>query len=140
MSMSEPQDRQPDQSGAAFALPADRLPLVIRATDRLRSDLHPVLHARRHRGPRACSTTGPLIIASNHLSNADPPLIACWLTPALGRAVHWMAKQEALEWPIAGAFLKAERRVRDPPGGRGHRGVPAREARPRGGSRARDLP
>jgi 1-acyl-sn-glycerol-3-phosphate acyltransferase len=51
-------------------------------------------------------TTGPLIIASNHLSNADPPLIACWLTPALGRAVHWMAKQEALEWPIAGPFLK----------------------------------
>jgi 1-acyl-sn-glycerol-3-phosphate acyltransferase len=50
---------------------------------------------------------GPLIIASNHLSNADPPLIASWLTPAMGRAVHWMAKQEALDWPIAGAFLKA---------------------------------
>ncbi|MCU0505388.1 MAG: 1-acyl-sn-glycerol-3-phosphate acyltransferase [Chloroflexi bacterium] len=52
-------------------------------------------------------TEGPLIIASNHLSNADPPLIASWLTPALGRAVHWMAKQEALDWPIAGPFLKA---------------------------------
>jgi 1-acyl-sn-glycerol-3-phosphate acyltransferase len=52
-------------------------------------------------------TDGPLIIASNHLSNADPPLIASWLTPALDRAVHWMAKQEALDWPIAGAFLKA---------------------------------
>jgi 1-acyl-sn-glycerol-3-phosphate acyltransferase len=50
---------------------------------------------------------GPLIIASNHMSNADPPLIACWLTPALGRAVHWMAKQEAMEWPVAGPFLKA---------------------------------
>ncbi len=52
-------------------------------------------------------TEGPLIIASNHLSNADPPLIASWLTPAMGCAVHWMAKQEALEWPVAGAFLKA---------------------------------
>lgn len=52
-------------------------------------------------------TKGPMIIASNHLSNADPPLIASWLTPALGRAVHWMAKQEALEWPVAGAFLRA---------------------------------
>ena len=50
---------------------------------------------------------GPLIIASNHLSNADPPLIASWLTPAMGRAVHWMAKQEALDWPIVGAFLRA---------------------------------
>jgi 1-acyl-sn-glycerol-3-phosphate acyltransferase len=50
---------------------------------------------------------GPLIIASNHLSNADPALIASWLTPAMGRAVHWMAKQEALEWPVVGAFLRA---------------------------------
>jgi len=49
---------------------------------------------------------GPLIIASNHLSNADPALIASWLTPALGRAVHWMAKQEALEWPVVGTFLR----------------------------------
>ncbi len=50
---------------------------------------------------------GPLIIASNHLSNADPALIASWLTPALGRAVHWMAKQEALDWPAVGTFLRA---------------------------------
>lgn len=50
---------------------------------------------------------GPLIIASNHLSNADPPFIASWLTPALGRSVHWMAKQEALDWPIVGAFMRA---------------------------------
>ena len=38
---------------------------------------------------------------------ADGPLIASWLTPAMGRAVHWMAKQEALEWPVAGLFLRA---------------------------------
>jgi 1-acyl-sn-glycerol-3-phosphate acyltransferase len=55
----------------------------------------------------ALPADGPLIIASNHLSNADPPLIASWLIPALGRSVHWMAKQEALDWPVAGAFLKA---------------------------------
>jgi len=58
-------------------------------------------------GLEGLPTTGPLIIASNHLSNADPLLIACWLTPALGRAVHWMAKQEALDWPLAGPFLRA---------------------------------
>ncbi|MGZ6270297.1 MAG: (d)CMP kinase, partial [Candidatus Limnocylindrales bacterium] len=50
---------------------------------------------------------GPLIVASNHASNADPILIAAWVTPALGRPVHWMAKAEALRWPIAGRVMLA---------------------------------
>ncbi len=50
---------------------------------------------------------GPLIVASNHASNADPILIAAWVTPALGRTVHWLAKEEALHWPIAGPFMRA---------------------------------
>ena len=49
---------------------------------------------------------GPLIIAANHISNADPPFMAAWLTPALGRPIHWMAKAEALEWPLAGWFMR----------------------------------
>jgi 1-acyl-sn-glycerol-3-phosphate acyltransferase len=48
------------------------------------------------------ATDGPLIIASNHLSNADPIVIGSWLGPALGRRVHWLGKQEALEVPIIG--------------------------------------
>jgi 1-acyl-sn-glycerol-3-phosphate acyltransferase len=51
--------------------------------------------------------SGPLIIAANHNSNADPGFVAVWLTPALGRPVHWMAKAEALRWPIAGWFMRA---------------------------------
>lgn len=50
--------------------------------------------------------TGPLIIASNHLSNADAPLIGSWLTPALGRRIHWLGKQEALEWPLLGWAMR----------------------------------
>ena len=46
--------------------------------------------------------TGPLIIASNHLSNADPVLIGSYVSPALGRNVHWLGKEEALHWPIVG--------------------------------------
>jgi len=45
---------------------------------------------------------GPLIVASNHASNADGALLACWLTPALGRRIHWLGKQEALDWPVIG--------------------------------------
>jgi 1-acyl-sn-glycerol-3-phosphate acyltransferase len=50
--------------------------------------------------------SGPLILAGNHISNADPPFIASWLTPALGRPIHWMAKAEALDWPVAGWFMR----------------------------------
>lgn len=49
--------------------------------------------------------TGPVLITSNHVSNADPPLIAAFLTPALGRRIHWLGKQEALDWPVLGWFF-----------------------------------
>jgi len=37
-------------------------------------------------------TEGPLIIAANHMSNADPPFIGGWLSPALGRRPTFLAK------------------------------------------------
>ena len=45
---------------------------------------------------------GPLILAANHISNADPVVIGAWLTPALGRRIHWLGKREMFEWPIVG--------------------------------------
>jgi 1-acyl-sn-glycerol-3-phosphate acyltransferase len=51
------------------------------------------------------ATEGPLIVASNHLSNADPVLIGSWLGPALARRIHWLGKQEVLEVPIIGRAL-----------------------------------
>ncbi len=41
---------------------------------------------------------GPLIVASNHLNNADPPAVAL----ALPRLPLFMAKREMLTWPILG--------------------------------------
>ena len=41
---------------------------------------------------------GPLILASNHLNNADPPMIALAVT----RLPTFMAKREMLRWPIIG--------------------------------------
>jgi 1-acyl-sn-glycerol-3-phosphate acyltransferase len=49
---------------------------------------------------------GPLIVVSNHISNADPPLVAGWLTPALGRQMHILAKQSLFVGPI-GPVLRA---------------------------------
>ena len=48
---------------------------------------------------------GPLIIASNHVSNIDGVLVGAWLTPRLGRRIHWLGKREMTEWPIVGPFV-----------------------------------
>jgi 1-acyl-sn-glycerol-3-phosphate acyltransferase len=45
---------------------------------------------------------GALIIASNHVSNADGVLVGAWLTPRLGRRIHWLGKREITEWPVIG--------------------------------------
>lgn len=106
--MSQPPHRHPrsDAEVAAFALPRDRLPWTIRASNQFgrlligsstRVSVGGLEHVPRH---------GALILAANHASNADPILIANWLTSSLGRPVHWMAKAEALEWPIAGPFMR----------------------------------
>ena len=50
---------------------------------------------------------GPLIIAANHLSNADGPVVGGWLTPALGRRIHWLGKREMFEWPLIGRAFRA---------------------------------
>ncbi len=51
--------------------------------------------------------SGPLIVVANHLSNADPPIVVGWLTPALGRPMHILAKEALFVGPI-GAFLRSQ--------------------------------
>jgi 1-acyl-sn-glycerol-3-phosphate acyltransferase len=63
-----------------------------------------------------------VIIASNHLSIADPPLLSVVVARLVGRRVRYMAKAEALDAPIMGPVLRAY-------GGFGvRRGRPDREA------------
>ncbi len=47
---------------------------------------------------------GPLIVIANHLSNADPPLVAGWLTPALNRQLHILAKESLFVGPLSMFF------------------------------------
>ena len=102
----EPAGSRAGQGAAAFALPADRLPVAIRASDLFGRTVFHCFTRVHVEGLEHVPTSGPLILSANHISNADPPLMAAWLTPALGRPVHWMAKAEALEWPIAGWFMR----------------------------------
>lgn len=45
---------------------------------------------------------GPVIISSNHASNFDAVVLGAWLTPTLGRRIHWLGKKELFAWPIVG--------------------------------------
>jgi 1-acyl-sn-glycerol-3-phosphate acyltransferase len=47
--------------------------------------------------------TGALILASNHLNNADPPMIALAIRP---RLPMFMAKREMIRWPILGPAFR----------------------------------
>lgn len=49
---------------------------------------------------------GPLIVIANHMSNADPPLVAGWLTPMLGRQMHILAKEALFVGPIGGILRR----------------------------------
>jgi 1-acyl-sn-glycerol-3-phosphate acyltransferase len=49
---------------------------------------------------------GPVIIASNHASNFDPVLLGAWLTPTLGRRIHWLGKKELFDWPVIGYLAR----------------------------------
>lgn len=45
---------------------------------------------------------GPLIIAANHASNLDVPVIASSLMPKSGRRWQWLGKRELFDWPVVG--------------------------------------
>jgi 1-acyl-sn-glycerol-3-phosphate acyltransferase len=45
---------------------------------------------------------GPLILASNHFNNADPPLLAT----VMPRRLVFMAKHEMFQWPILGMMTR----------------------------------
>lgn len=61
----------------------------------------------RVEGLERVPAAGPLIVAVNHASAADPPLVGGWLTPALGRRPHFLAKEALFHGPM-GTFLRSQ--------------------------------
>jgi 1-acyl-sn-glycerol-3-phosphate acyltransferase len=45
---------------------------------------------------------GAVILAANHISNADAVILGAWLTKSLGRRIHWLGKKEMFDWPVVG--------------------------------------
>ena len=46
--------------------------------------------------------TGPVIIAANHSSNLDVPVLGSTLMPRMGRRFQWLGKRELFDWPLIG--------------------------------------
>ncbi len=94
---------------------------VLTAEQLLRSDITPLIggialgsrlvaraftRVRLEGDFEAIPRTGPVILAANHISNADAVLIGAFLTPRLGRRMHWLGKKEMFEWPVLGWLFK----------------------------------
>ncbi len=91
--MSDPKRRgAPLSTRAAAALARFALKLGARVTVQIDGEL-----------PRE----GPLIVIANHISAADPPLVAGWLTKLLGRRLHILAKETLFVGPV-GWFLRSQ--------------------------------
>ena len=52
--------------------------------------------------PERVPRTGPVILASNHASFLDPPLVGS----ALPRSIHYLARESLFRFPVVGAVLR----------------------------------
>jgi 1-acyl-sn-glycerol-3-phosphate acyltransferase len=96
--------------------------LVFRAAARVR--VEGLEHAPR---------TGPVLVVANHTTIADPPFVAAWLQPALGRPIQFMAKEQLFSSPLR-PLLRAFGAVRVRAGGSDVEAYRAGLAVMRGGS------
>ncbi|MFD0586881.1 lysophospholipid acyltransferase family protein [Paenibacillus sp. GCM10027627] len=65
--------------------------------------LYRLLFRLEARGVHHIPAEGPVILASNHISNFDPPTIGV-LVP---RKVHFMAKEELFKIPVLGMLIRS---------------------------------
>jgi 1-acyl-sn-glycerol-3-phosphate acyltransferase len=95
------------ESGAPAPLRDDITPFIGATMLVARTSLRCLTRIRLDGALDAIPREGPLIVAANHLSNADGVLLGGWLTPALGRRIHWLGKREMVEWPVLGGAVRA---------------------------------
>lgn len=61
-----------------------------------------IVSSRSIKGLANVPRTGPIIVAANHLSNTDPPV----LTASIPRQIHWLTKAEWFETPVMGPAFR----------------------------------
>ena len=65
--------------------------------------MYRILFRLEARGIEHIPETGPVIIASNHISNLDPPTVGVFVK----RKVHFMAKEELFKVPVLGRLIQS---------------------------------
>ena len=97
-----------DRPGAKPAIDEEELfredltPLIRGTAFGARTLARSITRVRVEGDTSAIPRSGPVILAANHISNADPVIVGSWLTPKLGRRIHWLGKKEMFDWPIVG--------------------------------------
>jgi 1-acyl-sn-glycerol-3-phosphate acyltransferase len=61
-------------------------------------------------GAHRIPTSGPVVLASNHVSYVDPLTLA-WVADSRGRHVRYLAKDELFEKPVLGSLLRAAHQI-----------------------------
>jgi 1-acyl-sn-glycerol-3-phosphate acyltransferase len=61
-----------------------------------------VVGGARVEGHEHVPATGPFILASNHTSLADPPILGATVGHRNRRLIHFMSKREIRDWPVIG--------------------------------------
>ena len=54
----------------------------------------------------AIPADGPVILASNHVSNLDGVILGSWLVPRIPRRIHMLGKKEMFSWPLIGYLAR----------------------------------
>jgi len=65
-----------------------------------------LLTRRDHRGSAHCPAEGGVIVAANHISHADPFVLAEFVYDALRRAPRFLAKIEIFRLPVVGRIVR----------------------------------
>jgi 1-acyl-sn-glycerol-3-phosphate acyltransferase len=68
----------------------------------LRSIVRAVARLRVEGDLSSLPKSGPMIMAANHASSADPVLIGAFLNQVLGRPLNWLGKRELVEFWLTG--------------------------------------
>ena len=68
----------------------------------LRAIVRAIVRLRTEGDVAAIPRTGPLIVAANHASSADPVLITSFLSQSIDRPLNWLGKRELVEFGPAG--------------------------------------
>jgi cytidylate kinase len=101
--------RRPERAARAPRRPIEPTPIATKSTVLIRFGsmvlrliARAMVRFRVEGDLSALPKSGPMIMAANHASSADPVLIGAFLNQVLGRPLNWLGKRELVEFPLTG--------------------------------------